>query len=307
MDGIGSAPCMMRGGETSVNSHPSPEKTYRKVSSRQTVFLGLASFLLAACLVACGSAGTTSSTPVSSLAGMRPAACALEQIARCHLRLLVFSKTGAFRHASIPAAITALRVLAASQGVAVDFTEDASAFTDTNLSRYDAVVFLLTTGEILDASEQAAFESYIQHGGGYAGVHSASDTEYSWPWYGQLVGAYFDRVHGHSRVVQATVHVVDRRHLSTRMLPVTWVRTDEWYNFASNPRGSVHVLLTVDERTYQGGVMGEDHPIAWYHSFDGGRAWYTAMGHTSESYQEPLFLAHLWGGILYAARVASTG
>ena len=249
------------------------------------------------CLVSCGNTVATSSQ-VYAPTVTRQGVCAAH-LSACHI--LVFSKTGAFRHASIPDAITALHKLALSQHVAIDFTEDASAFTDGNLSRYNAVVFLLTTGNILDASQKIAFEHYIQHGGGYAGVHSASDTEYSWSWYGQLVGAYFDRVHGHSRVVQASVHVVDSTHSSTRMLPTLLVRTDEWYNFASNPCHVVHVLMTVDEKTYTGGVMGADHPIAWYHIFDGGRSWYTAMGHTSESYKEPLFLAHLWGGILYAA------
>ncbi len=219
---------------------------------------------------------------------------------RCQGRLLVFTKTGGFRHASIKDAKIALQRLAADHNFAVDFTEDSSVFTGANLAHYDAVVFLLTTGDILDNSQQAAFERYIASGGGYVGVHSASDTGYNWPWYGGLVGAYFDRVHGHSKVVQATVHVVNRTQLSTSMLPALWMRTDEWYNFASNPSGRVHVLLTVDERTYKGGVMGANHPIAWYHEYDGGRAWYTAMGHTSESYYEPLFLAHLWGGITYA-------
>ncbi len=218
----------------------------------------------------------------------------------CQRRLLVFSKTGGFRHASIKDGKIALQKLAAEHNVAADFTEDATAFTDTNLARYDAVVFLLTTGNILDDGQQAAFERYIRAGGGYVGVHSASDTEYDWPWYGGLVGAYFDRIHGHSKVVQATIHVTDRTHPSTVMLPALWVRTDEWYNFASNPRGRVNVLMTIDESTYKGGVMGADHPIAWYHEYDGGRAWYTALGHTSESYYEPLFLAHLWGGIMYA-------
>lgn len=214
------------------------------------------------------------------------------------VRLLVFSKTAAFRHASIPAAIAALRRLGQEHGVALDFTEDSSVFTTSNLSRYAAVIFLLTTGTVLDSAQANALESYIHAGGGYVGIHSASDTEHYWPWYGGLVGAYF---HSHSKVVRATVHVVDPSTPSTSMLPSSWVRTDEWYNFATNPTGSVHVLLTVDESTYQGGVMGANHPIAWDHTYDGGRAWYTAMGHTAESYSEPLFLAHLWGGIIYAA------
>jgi uncharacterized protein len=220
---------------------------------------------------------------------------------QCGRRILVFSKTDGFRHASIKDGKVALQKLATEHNFTVDFTEDANAFTDVNLARYNAVVFLLTTGTILDGNQKAAFERYIRAGGGYVGVHSASDTEYIWSWYGGLVGAYFDRIHGHSKVVQATIHVVDRTHPSTVMLPALWVRTDEWYNFASNPRGKVNVLMTIDESTYKGGTMGADHPIAWYHEYDGGRAWYTAMGHTSESYYEPLFLSHLWGGILYAS------
>ena len=215
----------------------------------------------------------------------------------CFKRILVFSKTGGFRHASIKDGKIALRQLAAEHNFRVDFTEDSSVFTDANLARYDAVVFLLTTGTILDDNQKAAFERYIRSGGGYVGVHSASDTEYDWSWYGGLVGAYFDRIHGHSKVVKATIHVIDRTNPSTMMLPAVWIRTDEWYNFATNPRGRVNVLMTLDERTYKGGTMGADHPIAWYHTYDGGRAWYTALGHTSASYYEPLFLDHLWGGI----------
>jgi type 1 glutamine amidotransferase len=222
----------------------------------------------------------------------------------CPYKLLIFSKTAAFRHASIKDGKLALQKLAVAHNVAIDFTEDSTAFTDTNLKQYNAVVFLLTTGEILDGSQQAAFERYIHAGGGYLGIHSATDTEYNWSWYGKLVGAYFDRIHGHSHVTQATLHVVDHTHPSTSMLPASWIRTDEWYNFASNPRPDVHVLITIDEKTYKGGVMGADHPIAWYHDFEGGRAWYTALGHTSESYSEPLFLAHLWGGIIYAASIS---
>lgn len=216
------------------------------------------------------------------------------------MRLLVFSKTAAFRHDSIPTAIAAMRKLGQEHHVSIDFTEDASAFTSANLARYAAVVFLMTTGTVLDGEQASALESYIHAGGGYVGVHSASDTEYNWPWYGRLVGAYFDRVHGHSKIIPATVHVLDAANPSTAMLPAIWSRTDEWYNFATNPTNSVHVLLTVDEQTYRGGVMGANHPIAWCHTFEGGRAWYTAMGHTAQSYTEPLFLAHLWGGIVYA-------
>lgn len=219
----------------------------------------------------------------------------------CLKRLLVFSKTAAFRHASIADGKIALQQLATEHGFGIDFTEDASVFTSSHLERYSAVVFLLTTGEVFDNDqEQAAFQHYIESGGGYVGIHSASDTEYDWAWYGGLVGSFNNVAHKHSSILQTTVHVEDSKTPSTSMLPKLWVRTDEWYNFAINPRPNVHILLTVDESTYRGGTMGADHPIAWYHRYDGGRAWYTSMGHTSESYHEPLFLAHIWGGILYA-------
>ncbi len=218
----------------------------------------------------------------------------------CHKRILVFSKTAAFRHASIADGKQVLKKLADAHGFAIDFSEDANVFSDSNLARYNAVVFLMTTGEIFNDSQQIAFQHYIEAGGGFVGIHSASDTEYDWPWYGGLVGAYNNVSNKHSSVQPATVHVEDSTTPSTNMLPALWMRTDEWYNFAVNPRSKVHVLLTVDEKTYKGGIMGTDHPLAWYHAYDGGRAWYTAMGHTSESYHEPLFQQHLWGGILYA-------
>ncbi|GAC1376012.1 MAG: hypothetical protein NVSMB44_44740 [Ktedonobacteraceae bacterium] len=213
-------------------------------------------------------------------------------------RILVFSKTAGFRHASIKDGIAAIRKLASEHNIHADFTEDASAFSAENLARYKAVVFLSTTGTILDGEQKAAFEHYIHAGGGYVGIHSATDTEYGWAWYGRLVGAFFK---SHPHIARAAINVEDRQHSSTSTLPGRWERTDEWYNFRTNPRGNVHVLLTLDETSYQGGTMGKDHPIAWYHDFEGGRAWYTAVGHTAESFSEPLFLAHLWGGIAYAA------
>lgn len=214
--------------------------------------------------------------------------------------ILIFSKTAGYRHASIENGIAAIKQLATTHHVEVQVSEDAALFTAENLARYRAVIFLNTSGNIFDDDQKAALKHYIHAGGGYVGVHAASDTEHDWPWYGQLVGAFFTN---HPQIAQATVHVDDPKTSSTSMLPAQWVRTDEWYNFQENPRGHVHVLLTVDEKTYQGGTMGSDHPLAWYHDFEGGRSWYTAMGHTPESYSEPLFLAHLWGGISYAANL----
>ena len=218
---------------------------------------------------------------------------------RAHV--LVFTKTTGFRHDSIPAGIAAIRSLGRSNGFAVSATENAKTFTPRRLRRFDAVVFLNTTGEVLAPRQQAAFRPFIRRGGGWVGVHSAADTEYDWPFYGGLLGAYFQ---SHPAIQPAAIDVADRSHPSTRHLPARWTRTDEWYSFRSNPRGSVHVLATVDESTYSGGTMGADHPIAWCHGFRGGRAWYTAGGHTIESYNEPAFRRHLLGGILWAAGLA---
>ena len=215
--------------------------------------------------------------------------------------VLVFSKTTGFRHDLIPPGIAAITALGSEHGFGVDSTEDAELFTDAALARYKVVVFLSTTGDILNATQKAAFERYIRSGGGFVGIHSASDTEYQWVWYGRLVGAYFA---SHPQIQQATIHFEDPAHPSTQDLPTVWQRTDEWYNFRSNPRGKVHVLATLDEATYSGGKMGADHPIAWCQAIDGGRSWYTAMGHTAESYAEPLFRRHLLGGIESVAGVA---
>jgi len=215
-------------------------------------------------------------------------------------RVLVFSRTMGFRHLSIPDGISAIRELGTGRW-SVDATEDPAVFTADNLRRYRAVVFLSTTGNVLDDAQQKAFEDYFRAGNGWVGIHAAADTEYEWPWYGKLVGAWFK---GHPRNQQATVNVEDRTHRSTAMLPAEWKRLDEWYSFRSNPRSDVHVLASLDEKSYdpEKVPMG-DHPIAWYHEFDGGRAWYTALGHTKESYSEKLFLEHVREGIEWAAGI----
>jgi cytochrome c len=249
-------------------------------------------------LAACGTE-PSASAPSEPSVTPQPASTPREPVATtvAEPRILLFSKTAGFRHDSIPDAIAAIEALGAQHGFAVDATEDAAAFSDEGLAGYRAVVFLMTTGDVLDEAQQAAFERYIRAGNGYAGVHSASDTEYHWPWYGELVGAYFS---SHPAIQQARIQIEDGAHPSTAGLPSPWTRTDEWYSFRTNPRAQVHVLATLDESSYQGGTMGADHPIAWYHDYDGGRAWYTAGGHTSASYAEPEFLQHLLGGLRYA-------
>src|SRR6267378_6463783 len=214
-------------------------------------------------------------------------------------RVLVFSKTSGFRHSSIPNGIAAIRKLGQENGFAVDATEDAGAFTQKNLARYSAVVFLNTTGDVLDAAQQDDFERYIQAGGGYVGIHSATDTEYDWPWYGRLAGAWFTSHPNSPNVRKGTYRVLDKTHPSTEGFPDTLVREDEFYNFKSiDP--TIHVLIEIDEKSYEGGTNGDHHPMSWYHDFDGGRAFYTNMGHTEATFSERLFLRHLLGGLRYA-------
>lgn len=210
--------------------------------------------------------------------------------------VLVFSKTKGYHHASIAAGVAALQQLGREHNFRVDTTQQATRFVADTLRRYAAVVFLNTTGDVLDSTQQAAFEHYIGQGHGFVGVHAATDTEYNWPWYGRLVGAYFK---SHPQVQLATVRVVDARHPATSFLPPQWQRTDEWYNFR-DIAPDLRVLATVDETSYTGGLNGPQHPFAWYHSYGGGRAFYTAGGHTDENYADPLFQRHLLGGLQYA-------
>jgi type 1 glutamine amidotransferase len=220
-------------------------------------------------------------------------------------------RTGVRRYVAVALAQQALR-----NGFTVDATENAADFNDANLANYDVVIFLCTTGDVLNADQQAAFERYIRGGGGYAGIHSASDTEYDWAWYGGLVGAYFRDHPGvpgvNAQFQVASMDVEDRKSEATKRLPQRWTREEEWYNFRTNPRDSVHVLLSVDESTYDprgysvpGGSppMG-DHPISWCHEYDGGRAFYTALGHRGIYWKEPLLLSHVVGGIKMAAGAA---
>ncbi|MGX1930140.1 ThuA domain-containing protein [Flagellimonas sp. 2504JD4-2] len=210
--------------------------------------------------------------------------------------ILVLSKTAGFRHGSIEAGITALKKLGEENDIKIVFTEDSAYIVEDSLKNYNAVVFLNTTGDILNAGQEADFERYIQAGGGFVGIHAATDTEYDWPWYNKLAGAYFM---GHPAVQSATLNVVNRTHPTTQILDSTWVKEDEWYNF-KNVNNDINVLIEIDESTYEGGNHGEHHPISWHHDYDGGRAFYTAMGHTDETFIEEAFLKHLLAGIQYA-------
>ncbi|PZV92597.1 hypothetical protein SAMN05443287_108264 [Micromonospora phaseoli] len=199
-------------------------------------------------------------------------------------RVLVFSRTAGFRHDSIPTGVRTIRELRSE----VEVTEDPGVFTRSNLARFAAVVFMNTNGRVLSDVGRTAFEAYVRGGGGFLGVHSAAATEYGWPFYGELVGAWFDK---HPEVQPATVTVVDADDPATAHLPESWAFVDEWYDFRSYP--DARILLRVDESTYDGGGMGADHPLAWCHERLGGRAFYTALGHTIEAYAEHAFRDHL--------------
>lgn len=211
-------------------------------------------------------------------------------------RVLVYSKTNGYHHASIAVGIEAIKKLGAENGFAVDTTTDSTRFRTKILKKYAAIIFLSPTGKIFGPEEEQALQQYIHHGGGYVGVHAATDCEYNWPWYGDLVGGFFS---SHPKQQSARLVVVDKDNPATQGLPNPWQRFDEWYNFKYlNP--GIKVLLKIDETSYTGGTNGDNHPMAWYHDFEGGRAFYTALGHTNESWTDPLFLHHLLAGIQYA-------
>ena len=209
-------------------------------------------------------------------------------------KVLLFSKTAGYHHASITAGIDAIKKIGEENGFSVDATTDSALFTAKNLKQYTAVIFLSTTGKLFDTLQKQALTSYVEKGGGIIGIHAATDAEYGWPWYGKMMGAYFE---SHPKQQQAKLVVVDDSHPSTKGLPKEWTRFDEWYNF-KNINPAVHVLMKLDESSYQGGKNGDNHPVAWWQNVGRGRVFYTALGHTDESYKEPLFLQHITGGIL---------
>lgn len=248
---------------------------------------GLVLAVLGLLAPACSAGTTTGDAAVFFEAGVEP------------FYVLIFTRTVGYRHDSIPAAIGAMSELQGAGGYRVEATDDPSRFTPAELARFRVVVFLMTTGDVLDEQQQSAFEAWTAAGGGYLGVHSASDTEYDWPFYGNLVGAYFSQ---HPSIQDASVRLEVPDHPAMAGLPLSWRRRDEWYDFRTNPRTTATVLATVDESSYTGGGMGDDHPIVWARTSPGsGHALYTAMGHTQESYAAPLFRQHLLQALRWVA------
>jgi hypothetical protein len=210
-------------------------------------------------------------------------------------KVLIYSKTNGYRHESIPLGIAAIKKLGEANNFWVDATEDSLDINDKKLRQYQAIIFLSTTGKVLGVNEEEALQKFIQKGGGFAGIHAATDCEYNWPWYVKMIGASFE---SHPQQQMAKLVIVDSTHLATKHLSGIWERKDEWYNLKDlNP--AVKVLIKIDETSYTGGKNGNNHPMAWYHDYEGGKVFYTELGHTNESYTEPLFLQHILGGINY--------
>ena len=220
--------------------------------------------------------------------------------------MLVFSKTLGFRHASIPEGIAAIQSLGAAHNFIVDATEDSAQFTDVNLSRYKTIIFLNPSGEILDAKQRAAFQRYIENGGGFVGIHNAaallSPPMDNWEWYTKLVGAQYE---SEISTQPIRLKILTHVHPSTLTLPEVWYFTTEAYNFKQYPKDNgVNVLINLDESTVSGGKMGADHPYSWYHAYDNGRSWYTVGGANPADFKDVRFRAHILGGIQYAAGVS---
>lgn len=209
-------------------------------------------------------------------------------------RILVFSKTAGFRHASIAQGKQLFLQIASSEKCKVDTTEDAGIFTAEKLQPYDVVAFLSTTGDVLNAAQQAVFQEYIRSGKSFLGIHGASDTEYDWPWYNQLVGGYFK---DHPKPQTASYINLDSTHPATKFWPSVFSRFEEIYNIKALQKDKLKFLLAVDETSYEGGNMDGFHPAAWCHAFEGGRAFYTALGHHPETYSDPDFRKHILGAL----------
>lgn len=224
--------------------------------------------------------------------------------------VLVFTKTKGFRHESISSGVKCMWELGLKYKWNVTATEDATLFNDAFLQKFDVVVWLNTTMDVLDDEQQEAFVRFFRSGKGYVGIHSAADTEYEWEWYGKLIGGAWFK--GHPPTQMATLNIEDTNHPSMKIFEEmnvkTWTVVDEWYAHRANPRPHVHVLMTLDEGTVkdtgknpENNLMNGDHPMAWYHEFEGGRAFYTNRGHTHEAFDDPALREHFRGGIEWAA------
>ncbi|WP_161490306.1 ThuA domain-containing protein [Agromyces aureus] len=224
--------------------------------------------------------------------------------------VLIFTKTTQFRHTdAINKGTPLIKAALEAEDMVVVHTEDSSVFNDADLAGFDAIIMFQTSGDPWNADQKAALERYQRAGGGIVAIHNATDMRGNYPWWDELVGSLMP---GHAATgtdpgQEGTVRIEDHSHPSTEHFEDTrWERSDEWYNFSNNVRGTAHVLASMDETTYDAGgnAMGYDHPISWCKPYDGGRTWTTAMGHYGSHFQEPKFMAHIVGGVKYAAGLA---
>ncbi len=224
------------------------------------------------------------------------------------MKALLFTKTAGFHHESINEGVEGIRALAERHSFDLEWQVMTNVFSDEGLKKFDVVIFLNTTGDVLNDKEQAAFERYIKNGGGWVGVHAASDTEYDWEWYTKMVGMMF-KIHPSQQT--AYLHVEDSNFPGMGRFPKKLLWTDEWYQYQQPALSNdLHFLVSVDEKSYkpyakwgenEGKGMGDFHPMSWYHNYDGGRAFYTGLGHIGAIYSDQTFLDHLYGGIYWAA------
>ena len=224
-------------------------------------------------------------------------------------KALLVTTTKGWHHESLHSGVLAIQQLGVKNSFEVVLFEDPESFTDKILEQYKVVIFLNTTGDIFDSLQQKVLERFIQSGKGFVGIHSASDTEYGWDWYTKLIGRMFEI---HPVIQTARVNVVDPNFPGLQGFTGNKIWTDEWYEFGPEKVSDLKYLLTVDESTYNpksdwakknknGNGMGNFHPLAWYHNYDGGRSFYTALGHLPSAYSDPIFLNHLFAGIYWAA------
>ena len=256
------------------------------------------SILVVLTIVLFGSCGSSKINQQVDLHYPEPLKTSQKKLAALKPQILVFTKTAGYRHEAIEKGVETLKELGLENNFEITQTEHSLQFNAGHLKKYQLVLFLSTTQDVLGEEQQNAFRSYINNGGSFMGVHAATDTEYEWPWYGKLVGAYFLN---HPKQQEAKIMVVDKNNPATAHLEDTWMHFDEWYNF-KNINPDLNVLMSLDETSYEGGKNGDNHPIAWYHEFDGGRAFYTGLGHTLASYDNPKFRQHLLGGIAWCLK-----
>lgn len=214
-------------------------------------------------------------------------------------QVLIFTKIehGEYRHSVTPTAVKAIERLGVQEGFHATVTDDSGIFSNESLSRFRAVIFINNTGDILEDVQQEAFQQYLKSGKGVVIIHAGILIGDSWPWFGELVGARFV---GHPEVQDADVTLIAPDHRACKGLPSQWRHRDEWYNFEATPRG-VTPLVLVDETSYEGGTHSAPHPIVWVREYEGTRVFYSAMGHTEESWTDEIFLRHIANGITYAA------